>query len=143
VASTQRLVPLPSLGGWGKQAAETPVGMAAVGAVSGVLFGATNVGVQLVAYLRGFELRHGLFVGVIALVFVGINGLRVGAAAALGLYPDWVFLAGSVLAALPALAGVEVGKRLRRSVTERVRRIAVLGLLSGIGVRLVASGVGL
>ena len=143
VASSQRLVALPSPGAAGVgRVAGTGAGMALVGGVSGVLFGATNVGVQLVAYVRSYDLGHGLFVGVVALVFVGINGLRVGAAAALGLYPDPRLVVGSALAIVPALAGVAVGKRLRRAVTERVRRGSVLALLTVIGVRLLAGGIG-
>ncbi|WP_181693222.1 sulfite exporter TauE/SafE family protein [Natronomonas sp. LN261] len=143
VVSAQRLVALPGIER-AKEGCfvETPAAMAAVGAASGLLFGATNVGVQLVAYVRSCDLRHGLFVGVIALVFVGINGLRVGAAAALGLYPDVPVAVGSVLAALPALVGVGVGKRLRGRIGEHARRAIVLGLLSVIGIRLLAGGFG-
>ncbi|SFR55296.1 MULTISPECIES: TSUP family transporter [Halorubrum] len=143
VAANQRLFALPSLPVVSDpDVAETPLVMATVGAVSGVLFGATNVGVQLVAYVRSFDLSHGLFVGVVALVFVGINGLRVGAAAALGLYPDLGLVLASVAAAVPAVAGVAVGKRLRERVSERLRRGVVLGLLTVIGVRLILGGAG-
>jgi len=144
VAATQRAVPLPtpSLGGGDGIVGSTPV-MAVVGGVSGLLFGATNVGVQLVAYLRVFDLRHGLFVGVVALVFVGVNALRVGAAAAFGLYPDVGFVAASVAAAVPAVAGVAVGKRLRDRVADVTRRAVVLGLLTVIGVRLTLGGAGI
>ncbi|QAU11534.1 sulfite exporter TauE/SafE family protein [Halorubrum sp. BOL3-1] len=143
VATAQRAVPLPNPSGMGtRETAETPLVMATVGAVSGVLFGATNVGVQLVAYVRSFDLSHGLFVGVVALVFVGINGLRVAAAAALGFYPDAAFALASVAAAVPAVAGVAVGKRLRDRVSDRLRRGTVLGLLTVIGVRLVLGGAG-
>jgi uncharacterized membrane protein YfcA len=85
---------------------------------------------------------HGLFVGVVALVFVGINGLRVAAAGALGFYPDAAFALASVAAAVPAVGGVAVGKRLRGRVSERLRRGTVLGLLTVIGVRLVLRGAG-
>jgi len=141
VASAQRFVSIPGVerAKAGCFVESTPA-MAGVGAASGLLFGATNVGVQLVAYIRSCDLRHGLFVGVIALVFVGVNGLRVGAAAALGLYPDATVAVGSALAALPALVGVDVGRRLRGRLTERVRRAVVLGLLSVVGVRLLADG---
>ena len=144
VATAQRAVPIPDLSRMSsRETAETPLVMAAVGAVSGVLFGATNVGVQLVAYVRSFDLSHGLFVGVVALVFVGINGLRVAAAGALGFYPDAAFAIASVAAAVPAVGGVAVGKRLRDRVSERLRRGAVLGLLTVIGVRLVLGGAGI
>ncbi len=144
VATTQQLRPLPrpSFAGDGSRLSG-PVGMVAIGGASGLLFGATNVGVQLVAYLRSFDLRHGLFVGVVALVFVGVNGIRIGAAAAFGLYPTVGFLSASVAAAIPAVAGVAVGKRLRRRVTERIRRAIVLWLLTGIGVRLLLGGAGI
>ncbi|PHQ37511.1 hypothetical protein DJ69_16565 [Halorubrum persicum] len=144
VATTQRVVPLPSPSTATERAvADTPLVMAAVGAVSGVLFGATNVGVQLVAFVRSFDLSHGLFVGVVALVFVGINGLRVVAAGALGLYPDLGLAFASVAAAVPAVAGVAVGKRLRERVSERLRHGVVLGLLTVIGVRLILGGAGI
>jgi uncharacterized membrane protein YfcA len=143
VVTAQRAVPLPDLSRMSsRETAETPLAMAAVGAVSGVLFGATNVGVQLVAYVRSFNLSHGLFVGVVALVFVGINGLRVAAAGALGFYPNAPFALASVAAAVPAVGGVAVGKRLRDRVSERLRRGTVLGLLTVIGIRLVLGGAG-
>jgi hypothetical protein len=47
---------------------------------------------------------------------------------------------GSVAAAVPAVVGVAVGKRLRPRVSERWRRTVVLGLLTVVGFRLVTSG---
>lgn len=143
VAGSQRIVPLPSPPGGGDEgAASGPLFMLGVGGVSGLLFGGTNVGVQLVAYLRSLDLSHGLFVGVVALVFVGLNAVRVGVAGYLGLYPSGFVVAASLAAAVPALVGVSVGKRLRERVGERTRRAAVLGLLTLVGVRLVLGGIG-
>ncbi len=144
VATAQRRVPLPewSAGGIGTFA-RTRLGMAGVGSVSGLLFGGTNVGVQLIAYLRSFDLSHGLFVGVVALVFLGINGVRVAVAGLLGLYPSRTLLLASVVAAVPAAIGVAVGQRLRVTAGERSRRLVVLGLLTVVGVRLVGGGLGL
>lgn len=121
---------------------ETPAAMVGVGGASGVLFGATNVGVQIIAYVRSFHLRHGLFVGVVALVFLGVNATRVGAAGLLGLYPDGFTFLASVGASVPAVAGVALGRRLRYRVGERARRAVVMGLLAVIGVRLVLGGLG-
>lgn len=141
VASTQRLVSLPTLSRAADRCiAETPLSMGGIGVVSGVLFGATNVGVQLIAFVRSCNLSHGLFVGVVALVFVGINGIRVIAAAVFGLYPSLGLVAASVGAVIPAVTGVAVGKRLRERVSERLRRGVVLGLLALIGVRLITGG---
>lgn len=141
VASSQRVLPVPGLSRVREGCfVETTPAMVGVGGLSGLLFGGTNVGVQLVAYVRSCDLSHGLFVGVVALVFLGLNAVRVGAAATLGLYPDLLVAAASVAAMLPAAAGVVVGARLREHVTERGRRGAVLGLLTVVGVRLIVDG---
>jgi uncharacterized membrane protein YfcA len=143
VGSRQSVLPLPSLDGDSGIDREGTVVMLVVGGVSGLLFGATNVGVQLVAYLRSFDLSHGLFVSVVAIVFLGINGVRVGAAGVLGLYPSAAVAALSVAAVVPSVLGVAIGRRLRQRVDSRHRAIAVLGLLSLIGVRLVLGGLGI
>jgi uncharacterized membrane protein YfcA len=144
VASAQNVVPIP-----GRTTAqercfvETAPAMAGVGVVSGLLFGGTNVGVQVIAFLRSCDLSHGTFVGVVAMVFLGLNAVRVGAAGLLGLYPDAALAAVSAATTIPAVLGVTAGKRIRDRVSERLRRAAVLGLLTAIGVRLVSSGAGL
>jgi uncharacterized membrane protein YfcA len=144
VATAQRRIPLPEWSaGRIETFAQTRLGMLGVGGISGLLFGGTNVGVQLIAYLRSFDLSHGLFVGVVALVFLGLNGIRVGVAGLFGLYPSQTVLVASVVAAIPAAVGVAVGKRLRVTVSERSRRLVVLGLLTVIGGRLVGGGLGL
>jgi len=141
VGTTQRRVALPGLPvGWSGPSGHRRSGMAGVGAVSGLLFGGTNVGIQFVAYLRSFDLSHGLFVGVVALVFLGLNGVRVVMALLFGLYPSAGVLLASVAATLPAVLGVAVGSRLRARTGERTRRFVVLGLLTVVGVRLVAGG---
>ncbi|MDH5020311.1 sulfite exporter TauE/SafE family protein [Halobacterium rubrum] len=144
VATTQQRIPLPQWSSGNAGAvSRTRLGMVGVGSVSGLLFGGTNVGVQLIAYLRSFDLSHGLFVGVVALVFLGLNGIRVVVAGVLGLYPSSAVLGASIAAALPAVVGVAVGKRLRTIASERSRRLVVLGLLTVVGVRLVGGGLGL
>lgn len=122
---------------------ETRSSMVGVGGVSGVLFGGTNVGVQLVAYLRSCDLPHSLFVGVVAMVFLGLNGIRVLLAGALGLYPELAIFVLSIVAIAPAVVGVAIGRRLRSRVTAAWRRAIVLGLLSIIGVRLILAGTGI
>jgi len=144
VATAQQRIPLPewSSGGTGTFG-RTRVGMVTIGGISGLLFGGTNVGVQLIAYLRSFDLSHGLFVGVVALVFLGLNGIRVAVAGLFGLYPSRILLLASVVAAVPAAIGVAVGKRLRVAASERFRRLVVLGLLTVVGFRLIGGGLGL
>jgi len=143
VATAQRVVRLPGLDRAKAGCfVDHPAAMVGVGGVSGLLFGGTNVGVQIVAYLRSCDLSHGVFVGVVAMVFVGLNGVRVAVAGALGLYPDAVTAVGSIGATVPAVAGVAVGTRLRSRVAERHRRAVVLSLLTVIGARLVLGGAG-
>lgn len=122
--------------------AETGRAMAIVGAVSGAVFGATNVGVQVVAYLRSCDLPEREFVGVIAMVFLGINAARFVLAAVFGLYPSLEAAALSVALVAPGLLGIAVGKRLRPRLPDRSQRLGVLGLLGVIGVRLVLGGLG-
>ena len=144
VLSVQQVVTIPGLdrAKEGCFVESTPA-MVGVGAVSGLLFGGTNVGVQLVAYVKSCDLSHSLFVGVVALVFVAINAVRVGAAGLLGLYPDLLVFGASVGAVAPAVAGVAVGKGVRDRIAERTRRAAVLGLLVIIGLRLLLGGAGI
>jgi uncharacterized membrane protein YfcA len=144
VASAQQRIHLPSWSsGVTGSFSHTRIGMLGVGSISGLLFGGTNVGVQFIAYLRSFDLSHGLFVGVVALVFLGLNGIRVGLAGLLGLYPSRILLLSSIVAAVPAVIGVAVGKRLRTTASERSRRLLVLILLTAVGIRLVGGGLGL
>ncbi|MDG5758463.1 hypothetical protein QA600_03820 [Natronococcus sp. A-GB1] len=117
--------------------------MVALGGVSGLVFGATNVGVQVVAYVRSRDLDPGLFVGVLALVFLGINAVRVGAASAFGLYPSIGVALLSVALAVPALGGVFLGRRVRPRIGDRSRRLGVLGLLAIVGARLLLDGIGI
>jgi uncharacterized membrane protein YfcA len=143
VATAQDAVAIPGLARAREECfVESTPAMVGVGGVSGLLFGGTNVGVQLIAYLRSCDLSHGVFVGVVAMVFLGLNGVRIGAAGALGLYPSVGVAAASALAVLPAAAGVAAGKRLRTVVGPRQRRGVVLGLLVLVGVRLVLGGLG-
>ena len=121
---------------------ETTPAMVGIGVFSGLVFGGTNVGVQLVAYFRGRDLPHGLFVGVVAMVFLGLNGVRIGAAGILGLYPSTAILFGSLAAAVPAAVGVTLGKRIRSTIRAHHRRGAVLGLLTLVGIRLLLAGTG-
>ena len=144
VVSAQGAIDLPGLDRLRDRCfVESRGGMLVLGGVSGLLFGATNVGVQVVAYVRSRGLSHGLFVGVIAMVFVGINTVRAGLAAVLGLYPDTPTLVLSIVLAAPAIVGVAAGKRLRPRVPEGYREPLVLSLLALIGLRLLAGGLGI
>lgn len=115
---------------------------AMLGLVSGVAFGLTNVAVQVVAYLEGIDLDRSTFVGVLAMILVGVSGLRVGMAWTLGLYGGPNVLLYSAALSVPSLAGVRLGRRLRPFASERARLETVLVLRSVVGAWLVAAGVG-
>jgi hypothetical protein len=140
---TQERYPLPGEG-WVRANVSDTVGVKfALGLVSGLVFGATNVGVQVIAYLQSLDLDHRTFVGVVAMVFLGISSVRIVAAGLLGLYEGGGLLLLSAVAAVPGLVGVSVGKRLRPRLARTTRRVTMFGLLAFIGVRLLMRGAGL
>ena len=122
-----------------------PAAKLGVGLVSGVVFGATNAAVQVVAYLDSLELDRQTFVGVPTMVLVGISLLRLGAAWELELFAasdaaPGSLLALSAVAAVPGLAGVAAGQRLRRRLAEGTVTAGALLLLTLIGLKLLADG---
>ncbi|MDZ7689546.1 MAG: sulfite exporter TauE/SafE family protein [Halobacteriales archaeon] len=143
VASRQKAVEVPGLSNprLADTASSKPAG-AAIGLASGVVYGATNIAVQVVAYLDSHELDYSTFVGVLAVIVVGISGVRLALAWELGMYGTNELLAVSVVASAPGLVGVGAGAVLRRRLAERTLHVGVLVLLSVIGVRLVLDGAG-
>lgn len=141
VGGKQPWVAVPGAGRAGQACLrEGRVAAAGLGLASGAVFGATNVAVQVVAYLDGLDLDRATFVGVLAMVLVGISSLRVALAAGLGLYGGGPTLGYSLLAVVPGLVGVRAGGALRRLAPERLQLAGVLALLTVIGVRLTAAG---
>lgn len=116
----------------------TKVGL---GLVSGVVFGASNIAVQVVAYLDALELDRATFVGVLAMVLVGISTVRVGAAWSLGLYGTGSLLALSAVAVVPGVAGVFAGGRVRPFIPEEYQTAGTMALLFVIAARLTTAGV--
>lgn len=112
----------------------------AVGFVSGTVFGASNVAVQIVAYLDGLSLDRSTFVGVLSMILVGVSTVRLGAAWFLGLFDASGLVALSVLASIPGLIGVAVGGRLRRRLPDAYLGVGVVVLLTVIALRLLSKG---
>ncbi|MFB6207769.1 MAG: sulfite exporter TauE/SafE family protein [Candidatus Nanohaloarchaea archaeon] len=107
-----------------------------MGLVSGLVFGATNIGVPVVAYFDSIGVDRKTFVGMLAAVFVGLSAVRFIAAWFLELY-SFQGMAVSVVAALPALAGVWLGEHGRVHASDRQKELAVLTLLFLVGLKLV------
>ena len=143
VAFTQDTIPIPGKGhvtsNYFEQHSNAQLG---IGFSSGLIFGASNVGVTVVAYLDSLDLQRSIFVGVAAIVFLGISSIRVGAAWVLDLYGTGAILGLSVGAAIVGLVGVEGGQRIRHLLPDRYIEEAILVLLLIIGIRLILASVG-
>lgn len=113
-----------------------------LGGISGFVFGASNVGVQVVAYLDTVDVDREVFVGVLALIFLGVSTVRVGLAGVLGLYGPGSLLWLSIVVAAIGLVGVSIGSRARVVTTATTQNAVVSVLLTIIGTRLVLSGLG-
>lgn len=112
-----------------------------LGATSGVVFGVSNAAVQVVAYLDSLDLDRGTFAGVLAMILVGVSMIRLGVAWQFGLFAASDALWVSALAAVPGVAGVVVGERLRVRFDDRVLARLALVLFAVIAVRLLSKGV--
>jgi uncharacterized membrane protein YfcA len=143
VAFTQDTVPIPGKGHVTSNYFEQhPNAQLGIGFGSGLIFGASNVGVSMVAYLDSLDLSRSIFVGVLALIFLGISSIRVGAAWVLDLYGTGALVWLSVGVALVGLVGVESGQRIRHLLPDRYIDEFVLVLLVIIGIRLIVASVG-
>ena len=143
VASKQGILAVPGSARF-KQVCftEGTVAKSGLGFVSGVLFGATNISVQVVEYLDSLELDRSTFVGVLSMILVGLSSARVGFAWLLGLYGSVGLLAVSVVAAVPGIVGVSLGSEVRRRLPDRLCDFTGLFLLAAVGVWLVLVGAG-
>ncbi|MFB6185311.1 MAG: sulfite exporter TauE/SafE family protein, partial [Halobacteriaceae archaeon] len=72
-----------------------------LGFVSGLIFGLTNIAVQVVTYLDSLSLDRSTFVGVLAMILIGISGLRVVITWLLGMYQSGTLLFYSAIVAVP------------------------------------------
>lgn len=113
-----------------------------IGLGGGLVFGASNIGIPLVAYLDSLDLERATFVGVVALIFLGVSTARVGTAWGLGLYGAGPLLWLSLGASIAGVIGVVSGEHVRHLLPDRYVGIGVQLLLVIIGLRLTFSGVG-
>lgn len=115
--------------------------MIVVGGLSGMVFGVTNIGVQMVAYLKSCSLSKEIFAGVIGMTFVGINLVRFGIAVATGLYPSTELITMSLGLSVPSFIGAFLGKRIQRRISDKIVSWLVYGLLTVVGFYLILVGV--
>lgn len=112
-----------------------------LGLISGVVFGASNIGVQIVMYVDALSLERSKYVAMLSLIMVGVSSVRVGTALFLGLYDGSLMLALSAMAGIPGLLGVSTGSSLRRRIPESYLTVGILLLLTLIGIRLLSMGI--
>ncbi len=115
---------------------------ATVGLAGGVLGGMSSMfGPPILMFLVSLELPKEEFVGTVSSIYL-LAGLMLGATlAAYGVAGPAEF-GWSALATLPLFAGLMLGQRARRHVSERLFRKALLVLLLLIGANLVRRGLG-
>lgn len=114
--------------------------MIIIGSLSGFIFGSTNIGVQMVAYLESCNLPKGIFVGVIGMTFIGVNLVRFGVAVGTEMYPETNLILLSLALAIPSSAGVFAGKKIQNKIPDELVSIMIYILLSIIGFYLILVG---
>lgn len=128
---------LPTVGNPNRCIVEGTGPMMVLGSIFGLIFGMTNVGVQIVAYLKTCPLKHIFFVGVVGIVFFGVNVIRFLGATVSGLYPTMEALLVAVGLAVPAYAGAYIGIRYgRRLSIYRIRALVAI-VLTVVSLRLI------
>lgn len=116
---------------------------AGTGFVSGLIYGATNTGVQIIAYLDSRDLEREKFVGMIGLSMIAVSIARLGVASYLGFFRGFSDIYLTSVMALSGVLAVYLGRKLSgRLEPDKVEMAAEL-LLIVIGVRLLTSGLGI
>ena len=116
---------------------------AGFGFAGGLVFGGASLGVLMVTYLDSLKLERSLFVGTVAMIFLGISTVRIGTAWILGLYGSAALLILSIGAAVPGVLGVATGARVRHTLPDRYIEAGVHLLLTVAGLKLILEGLGL
>jgi uncharacterized membrane protein YfcA len=116
---------------------------AGFGFAGGLVFGAASLGVLMVTYLDSLKLERSLFVGTVAMIFLGISTVRIGTAWILGLYGSAALLVLSAGAAVPGVLGVATGARVRHKLPEQYVETSVHLLLTVAGLKLTLNGLGM
>lgn len=110
---------------------------APLGVVSGLIFGSTNIGVQIVAYLKSMGLRESKFIGLLALVMMPVSVLRIPIVISSGVSPR--LLAVSIAAAPVGILSAKMGFEVRQHIHNRYTHYFTLALLIAISANLLRS----
>lgn len=110
----------------------------AIGFISGIIYGASNIAVTVVAYLKSQELTQRRFVATLAAIILGLSIYRTGLAYSTGLFTGPNSLILSIIMCVPAVASVEVGNRLVGVLPDKVVENLSLAIILIIALRLLA-----
>jgi uncharacterized membrane protein YfcA len=113
------------------------------GLVSGIVFGASNTGVQIVAYIESQNLDRSRFVGMIAISMIGVSTARLVTAGYLGFLRGIGDIYLSTAMAVSGVVAVYTGRRISERLERRTVKRFILALLAVIGLRLLTSGLGI
>ncbi len=107
-----------------------------IGLFSGIIYGASNVGVATVAYLKSMGIEREKFVATLAAIILGISIYRVALAQQLGLFtaPENILISAGF--AVPAVISVAVGQRLAGRISDNLIEQVSLATILLIGLRL-------
>ncbi|MFB6241896.1 MAG: sulfite exporter TauE/SafE family protein [Candidatus Nanosalina sp.] len=107
-----------------------------IGFFSGIVYGASNVGVLIVAYLKSRDLGRDKFVGVLAVAILGISVYRILLAHVTGIYTGTDMIVLSLILGLPALLSVKIGEMLSQRLPETLLERSSVLLIAAIGAKL-------
>lgn len=108
-----------------------------IGFFSGMVYGASNIAVLVVAYLEAKNLSREKFVGVLSIVILVFSVYRVFLAHITGIYPGTENILFSLLLAIPAVLAVKTGEGLSEKISGEILQRLSTGLIALIGLKLI------
>ena len=107
-----------------------------IGTSSGIIYGASNIGVPIVAYLRSQNLSHEKFTGTLAAIILLLSVYRIFLAELTGIYSGNEKILLSLILAIPAAASAKTGQILANNIsTEKLEKLSLI-LIFVIGLKL-------
>lgn len=108
-----------------------------IGFFSGIVYGASNIAVLVVAYLEVKNLSREKFVGVLSVVILIFSIYRILLAQITGIYAGTENILLSLLLAVPSFIAVKTGDRISEKVSGEILQRLSVGLIAVIGLKLI------
>lgn len=107
-----------------------------IGILSGVVYGSSNIGVLIVAYLKSKDIGHRKFTGTLATIILAVSLYRILLAQVTGIYTGNEEILFSLTLSLPAVVSVKAGKALSGMFSRKLVEKVSLVLIFIIGTKL-------